>query len=368
MLTAIWKKIFIISILLLLTAQACALPFETQPEPVTPVKSQASKPKYMTVSRNATATPTPFQPLAPTATPMPSPTPTATITPTPQPENTATPEPSPTPEVTPIFPDVNPGGPLASNIVNIMLLGSDSRGNGGYRTDVMMLVSINRKNNTVSVVSFPRDLYVDIPGWQTNRLNTAMAVGGFDLLAATFETNFGVRPTYYVLTNFTGFKSTINSLGGIDVKVEKSLSDKCDLPWADGAGYCSIEAPATVPMNGDDALWYVRSRYSSSDFDRLRRAQEVVRAIFVGLMSIDAIGKAPELYGIYSKNVQTNLTLDQILPLLPTAQELMKDPSQVRRYAITPAQAVPFVTPEGAMVLWPDLDAIRAIVYQAVYR
>ena len=359
---------------LMFTVQACALLPLSQQEDVQPTAQvtltrapQVNKPKFMTVSWNASPTPTPFQPLAPTYTPAPSPTPVPTATPVP------TITPTPLPFVTPvnhdpIFPEVHPGGPLPGNIVNIMLLGSDSRGDGGYRTDVMMLVSINRNTGTVSVVSFPRDLYVDIAGWQTNRLNVAMAVGGFNTLAATYQANFGVRPAYYILTNFAGFKSIINSLGGIDVKAEKSLRDHCDLPWADGAGYCKIDAPATVPMNGDDALWYVRSRHSSSDFDRLRRAQEVIRAIFVGLMSRDAIARAPELYSIYSKNVETNLTIDQILPLLPIAQALAKDPKQVRRFAITPSQAVPFVTPEGAMVLWPNLDAIRAIVYQAVYR
>lgn len=357
-----WKKFLIFIVILFITTQACSWPFEAQPiSPVEQVKAQANKSKFMTVSRNATPTPTPFQPLAPTFTPQPSPTPVPTATETPGPGITPA-------DAGPIFADVRPGGPLPEGIVNIMLLGSDARPGGGYRTDVMMLVSINRNAGTVSVVSFPRDLYVDIPYWQTNRLNTAMAVGGFNSLAATFETNFGVRPAYYILTNFTGFKAIINSLGGINVKAEKSLRDHCDLPWADGAGYCSVEAPATVPMNGDDALWYVRSRYSSSDFDRLRRAQEVIRAIFVGLMSRDAIAQAPELFAIYSKNVETNLTLDQILPLLPLAQEIIKDPRQVRRYAITPSQAVPFVTPEGAMVLWPNLDAIRAIVYEAVYR
>jgi LCP family protein required for cell wall assembly len=201
-----------------------------------------------------------------------------------------------------------------------------------------------------------------------NRLNVAMQVGGFQTMADTFQSNFGVRPSYYVMTNFSGFMGIIDSMGGIDVKVEKSLYDTCDLPWANGAGMCGIDAPATVSMNGADALWYVRSRYSSSDFDRLRRAQEVLRAIFVRLMSIDAISRAPEIYAIYQNNVQTNLTLDQILPLIPLAQGVMQDTGLMRRYAISPAQAIPYITPEGAMVLWPNLPAIQAIVYQAVYQ
>jgi LCP family protein required for cell wall assembly len=218
------------------------------------------------------------------------------------------------------------------------------------------------------MVSFPRDLYVNIPGWMTNRINTAQAAGGFNTMAATFETNFGVRPTYYVMTNMEGFTGIIDSLGGINVKTHTSFSDKCDLPWADGHGYCNIEAPVTMPMDGKSALWYVRSRYSTSDFDRQRRAQEVLKGVFQKLMSVDGITRAPEIYSIYSRSVETNLTLDIILPLIPVAQQVINDPTLIRRYWLSPAEAYPYITPEGAMVLWPNLDAIRGILYQAVYQ
>jgi polyisoprenyl-teichoic acid--peptidoglycan teichoic acid transferase len=355
----LFRKITFLALILLIASQACAAPASVEtPQPA--VADKTVKVRYMTVGADATTTPTPFLPLPPTATPVP----------------TSTPTPVPTPTLAIVIPDhtqppssqpVAPGGPLPDGVVNIMVLGSDARPGGGFRTDVMMLVSINRNNGTVSVVSFPRDLYVDIPGWMTNRLNVAMQAGGFSTLADTFQSNFGVRPSYYVLTNFDGFKAIIDSMGGIDVKVESSLNDACDLPWADGAGNCAIEAPATVPMSGEDALWYVRSRHSTSDFDRLRRAQEVLRAIFVRLMSIDAISRAPEIFEIYRNNVETNLSLDQILPLIPVAQGVMQDTGLIRRFAITSTQAVPYITPEGAMVLWPNLPAIQAIVYDAVY-
>lgn len=354
------KKFVFLALILFIASQACALPVSMQveePAPARPV--QAANVKYMTIGPNASPTPTPFQPLAVTPTPFP----------------TATPTPVPSPTLAIAVPnqnggtslkDVPQGAPLSDSVVNIMILGSDARPGGGFRTDVMMLVSIDRSNNSVSVMSFPRDLYVNISGWQTNRLNTAMEVGGFATLADTYYQNFGIRPSYYVMTNFSGFKGIIDSMGGIDVKIQKSLKDSCDLPWANGAGVCELNAPATVPMNGDDALWYVRSRHSTSDFDRLRRAQEVLRAIFVRLMTLDAIGRAPEIYDIYRKNVETNLGLDQILPLLPVAQSLIKDPNQINRYVLTPSEAIPYVTPEGAMVLWPNLPAIRAIVRNAV--
>jgi len=83
--------------------------------------------------------------------------------------------------------------------INILLLGSDIRpDDGGFRTDVIMWVSLNPQDEYVSIISFPRDLFVTIPGWGGNRINTAFQYGGFDLLADTFETNFGIRPDYYV--------------------------------------------------------------------------------------------------------------------------------------------------------------------------
>lgn len=350
---------------LTLSLQACSLPL-LQPNVQAALPAAAELPvnregQLVTVAPDASATPTPFRPVPPTPTPVPTNTPTPTLTPTLEIR-------APSAEMPSTGYAVQPGGPLPEGVVNILVLGSDARPGGGFRTDVIVLVSINRNNGTVSLVSFPRDLYVTIPGWMTNRINTAQAAGGFATMASTFEYNFGVRPTYYVMTNMQGFTGIIDSLNGVNVKVRQSLRDKCDLPWADAHGYCSIEAPATVPMDGQTALWYVRSRYSSSDFDRLRRSQEVLQAIFNRLISIDGIRRAPEIYEIYRRSVETNLTLDALLPLIPVAQQVMDDPSRIRRFTITPAEAYPFITPEGAWVLWPNLDAIKAIVYEAVYR
>ncbi len=342
-----WNRILLLLTVLALTGLACGLPVSLNvPLPVNAPAAQADS-GLITADPNAKATPTPFQPIAPTPTLPPPPTPT--------------PLPEPTEEPTEVF------EPSGEGIVNLLVLGSDARPGGGFRTDVMMLVSINRGNGTVSVVSFPRDLYVTIPGWMTNRLNTAFGVGGFDLMAATFEYNFGVRPSYYVMTNFNGFKSIIDTLGGITIEASQELYDKCDVSWRDWQGYCYVPA-GSFNLDGESALWYVRSRYSSSDFDRLRRAQEVTKGIFVKLMSLNAIARAPELYDNFRSSVETNLGIDEILGLLPVASAVLNDSGRVYQYAITPAQASPYVTPEGAYVLWPDLYAIQAIVREAIYR
>lgn len=303
-----------------------------------------------TPTASATVTRTPFQPLAPTATPTLTFTPTATPT---RPPATATP--TPLPNVADSVPDQ----------VTILLLGSDERPGGGYRTDVMVLLIVNTRKGTASAISFPRDLWVFIPGWGNERLNTAM-YHGFETMAATFEMNFGIRPQYYMMTNFSGFIGIIDTLEGIDVKVREPLEDKCDLPIADKNGVCHIEA-ATVPMDGTTALWYVRSRYSTSDFDRLRRSQEVLYAILTRMVSLEAVSHAPRLYKKFNESVQSNLDLQTIIDMLPVAPKLAKF-TAVKRFTLSPYEAIPIVMEGGAQVLLPNYPAIQSIVQQAVSR
>lgn len=267
------------------------------------------------------------------------------------------------------------GRAMPEGVVNIMVLGSDFRPGGGARTDAIMLVSVNTDKKTVSVVSFPRDLYVPIPGWTTERLNTAFAHGGFDTLADTMEANFAVRPSGYVLTDFQGFKGIIDSLGGVEIYAGDRLVDRCDLPIAVD-GQCAIE-PGRHTMDGATALWYIRSRHTSSDLDRLRREQEVLMGIFIRLMSGGGLQDLPGLVAGYKNSVQTNLTVQALAPLLPTAASVFSDrgsssdrdrsSGSIRRYALTANEAVPFVTDTGAQVLLPDYDAINAILDEAIF-
>lgn len=248
--------------------------------------------------------------------------------------------------------------------VNILLLGSDLRENSfGFRTDSITWVSLNPKDGFVSAVSFPRDLYVEIPGQGENRINVAFGRGGFDLLADTMEINFGVRPDYYVLIHMDAFTSVINNLGGINVEVEKNLTDSC-ARWINHSGMCSV-GPGTVHMNADVALWYVRSRYSTNDVDRARRSQEVIEALFKRLMTLDAVLKAPELYNTYTTYVQTDLDISTILPLLPLAKRVYENPD-IRNYVIGFDHAYNWMTPAGASVLVPDKAMIRETLIEAL--
>jgi len=251
--------------------------------------------------------------------------------------------------------------------VNILILGSDYRPESGYRTDVFMLLSIYPEQGTASLLSFPRDLYVYLPGIGNQRINVAQPFGGFDLSKATLEENFGVTADHYIMTNFQGFIGIINSLGGITVNVGQYLSDHCELPQGDASKNCTIYAGPNY-MNGDTALWYVRSRYTTSDFDRTRRAQEVVFAIFEKLMSLDAISRVPELFNLYQSSVETDLTLNDILPLVPVATQILSDSSKLRRYSISEQYVSPYVLPEsGANVLIPNYELIEQVIFDSAY-
>ena len=347
------KRYLLIFLILTLTL-ACNLPM-AQGTQSTPGGGIAQW--LVTQDPNAAPTPTPFLPMEPTPidnSGIPTAEGTPFVEPTIDPVNSPT-SPAPT------------SSPYIKGQVRIMILGSDWRPNAGSRTDVMMLLSINPNEGTATVLSFPRDLYVYIPGYGGyNRINTPMAFGGFSMLADTLEYNFGIRPDYYVITNFQGFVGIIDSLGGVYVNAGANLSDACDLPQAVG-GYCYI-SPGTQLMDGATALWYVRSRYTTSDLDRTRRAQEVMLALFNRLMSFDAILHIPDLYQRYQSSVETTLGLDTILPLVPVATQLLNDTSRIRRYAISYGQITPYVVPDsGAQVLLPNYDLIREIINQAVF-
>ena len=191
------------------------------------------------------------------------------------------------------------------------------------------------------------------------RLNTAHAHGGFPLTQLTFEYNFGVRPDRYVMINFWGFSQLINSLGGIYINAGRSHSDHRDQ-------YGTYSVPGgSVYMDGATALWYVRSRYTSSDFDRTRRQQEVILGLFYRLLTLDALQKAPELYNIYRQNVTLDLALEDLQPFLPLAAQI-GETDNIKNYYIGSDNVTNFRTPGGAAVLLPQCEEVVEIMRQAL--
>jgi LCP family protein required for cell wall assembly len=244
---------------------------------------------------------------------------------------------------------------IPDNYLNIVLLGSDKRPqSGAWRTDSMIIVSVDTTNNVVRLLSLPRDLWVYIPGHGYNRINTADLWGelakkgtGPDRVKKTIHYNLGIPIHYYVRVDFQGFMQIIDTVGGIDVDVE------CPLP--------DINLSAGMHhMDGKQALRYARSRKSTNDFDRGRRQRKVLMALWDQALTLDIIPKLPELWRTMSGSFQTDLTLDQVINLAYVGAQLK--PNRIISRAIGPSHVQSWVTPQGAAVLLPREDRIQAML------
>jgi len=254
--------------------------------------------------------------------------------------------------------------------VNILLLGIDQRPQESsfYRTDTMILASIDPATHSAAMLSIPRDLWVTIPGYGENRINTAHSTGdaqeypggGVALAKRTVWYCLGVPVHYYVRINFTGFEKLIDAIGGVTIDVKKAIHDE---KYPDNNyGTMVIDIPAGVQhMNGEIALQYARSRHGNSDYDRMKRQQEVLLAARDKVLSLDIpLSRVPELLKITGDSVQTDLSLDEIIALAGVAREL--DSSQVKHGLIDDSMTTSVKTPQGWIVEVPDWQKVRKLV------
>jgi len=160
------------------------------------------------------------------------------------------------------------------NVVNILLLGQDRRGGTkNSLTDVMMLCTINKEAKTLTMTSFLRDMYLDIPGHRGDKLNVAYALGGFEMIDKTLEKNFGVKVDGNVEVDFAQFTKIIDSLGGVDIYLTGAEAGHLN------EGYGFGVSSGMNHLDGEKALAYSRIRYIDSDFGRTNRQRTVVTAI-----------------------------------------------------------------------------------------
>jgi len=360
--------------------------------PSTPKNETAGAPFILVTSAsNASPTPTPFQPSLATATqPLlvfsnSNSIPQASIL------ASATPLASPTP-TTPIeqlFPTqaappaqvvVNTPLPLQpisnTETINFLLIGSDRRPDGtSHRTDTLLIAIVWYKEGQVSLISIPRDTWLYIPDVGMDRINTAYQYGefsgypggGMTLLRDTIFQNFGIRIDHTAMVEFDGFRRIVDTLGGIDVPIAcpytdwRLISPELDQNNEDNWWLYTV-GPGQVHMDGDLALWYARSRSKSSDFDRGRRQQEVIRTIFQKALQTDTFSKIPQLYNDFSSTVLTDMGLTDMLSLAPYAVNFTN--ANIRSYYIRPPYVQPWTTPGGAAVLLPQ-DSHNQLLIEA---
>lgn len=280
-------------------------------------------------TRSEPATPAP----ADTATPRPTPTPQSTATPTSVPQVDPTSviqgtgsmrEGVPTPPTA--IPSPVPTFEMPEGTTNILLLGKDANADGSSetRTDTMIIVSVNREAQTASMISLPRDLYVYLPGRIMSRLNTAVTLGGPDLLKQAILYNFGIPIHYYAQVDFDGFKQIVDLLGGVEMAVSCPLEDwrlkspELDPLLEENWERFKLEA-GVHQMDGDLALWYARSRLTTTDYDRGRRQQQLLQAMLNQSVDLGLVARAPELWSTYSEVVETDMDIGRVLQLASIA-------------------------------------------------
>jgi LCP family protein required for cell wall assembly len=310
-----------------------------------------------------TETPTPFVPLYPTGTvlytPQATDVPLPTVAPTATPGNPWGDFPGPTRESAITIPPPVPQIKFPDKVINIILLGSDEAPDRyGHRTDTIMILTLNTETKKVTLLSIPRDLFVYIPGLGVDRINVAETFGGIEMVYQSVLYNFGIELDYWVRANFNGFVASVNHLGGIDVQVESYLYDEC------GGVYFQYY-PGTYHMDGHTALCFVRMRKTTSDFDRIRRQQEVLEAIFQKVLSMDGLTKIPQMYGEFNEWVEGDIGLTDLLPLIPLASDLATGKATFDAYSIDGTMVSNWTMPvSGAQVLIPDRDKILEFLNQ----
>ncbi|MGH9008947.1 MAG: LCP family protein [Acidimicrobiia bacterium] len=250
---------------------------------------------------------------------------------------------------------------VPTNLVWILAIGSDARPGGDMRKsngDSIHLIGVDPQTGVGTVVGFPRDSWVKIPGRGTGKINSALAKGGPKLMAETVRQLTGLPVDFYVLTAFEGFQKIIDELGGVNVHVDKKMNDKMS-----GARF----DPGWHNMNGGQALAYSRDRYDvpNGDFSRSLHQGNVMLS---GLAKLRAeVGDDAGLHrwiGVMLRHADLDSPPQQLLPLAALARRL--DPAKITnvvapgRVGTAGAASVVYLTDE-ARKLFLDLRPDAAI-------
>ncbi len=256
---------------------------------------------------------------------------------------------------------------VPASSLNILIMGTDRRpGQVNWRTDTLILVTVNQETKSVGMLSIPRDLWVQIPGIGPQRINTAdfygeyyhLPGGGPETIKRTIEQNLGIRVHYYARVGFDAFRQAIDTLGGIDVDVDCPL---VEYSFYDDYGRADLNfQPGLQRMDGITALRYARSRYTTNDYDRSRRQRKVLLAMWDKALSLNLLPRWPELYRQFSDSVQTDLGPVEMAGLAFIGSQLRMD--RIKSRAIDNRVTTPWTSPAGEMVLLPQPEKIHAVL------
>lgn len=266
--------------------------------------------------------------------------------------------------------------------LTILLMGLDRRPGEtglGYRTDTMLLLSLDSRTQDIGMLSIPRDLYVDVPGYSAlRRINEPMALGelqrlnyGPTLAMETVQYNLGIRVNHYIVVDFSAFETIVNALGGIEVNTDYVINDQY-YPTMN-YGYEQFYLPAgNNQLDGATALKFARTRHGDSDIERGKRQQQVLFAILDKASNTEnlpqIVGQVPSLWGALQGKFYTDLSLNQLVQLALYVKDIPRE--RIKTGSITYDYLIDYTTPQGAQVLIPNrarLGELMASVFGANY-
>jgi LCP family protein required for cell wall assembly len=268
--------------------------------------------------------------------------------------------------------------PRDLNRINTLLLGIRGEGDpdGGSLTDGIMVISFNKNSGRIALISLPRDFYLQLPGeTKYEKVNDAYVIGlekynnGLDYAKKTVAYITGLYIDYAAAINFEAFKDVIDLLGGVTIYLDKSFIEDKQW-WCDAKGMnCQpfIVEAGKQTLDGERALFYVRSRFSSNDFDRARRQQQILLALKDKMLSLGVLADPIKISGILdvlSKNVKTDVTPWEVPKLLELAKNANTD-NIIRKVFDNSEQSFLYeATINGIYVLLPkegNFDKIREV-------
>ena len=259
-------------------------------------------------------------------------------------------------------------------IVNIMLVGQDRRPNQNYRTlsDSMILCTFNLQDNTLTMTSFMRDMYVQIPGLGGNKMNAAYLHGGMPLLQETMMLNFGISVDAFVEVDFSGFTKVIDTLGGVEITLTQREADYMNtFYWGagiDNSDWNLTEGPHI--LTGEQALSYSRIRMVptltgiNNDFGRTERQRRVLGQVLSECKQMDfstAYALVKELIPIVRTDISKNEIFNYFLTLFP-----MLTNTQITNQRIPIDGSYEFAWVGSLDVVLPDLEKNRDFLYDTL--
>jgi LCP family protein required for cell wall assembly len=258
--------------------------------------------------------------------------------------------------------------------VTILAMGLDTRDTGpeatstAARSDSMIVLSLDPVTKVASMLTIPRDLYVDIPGYGFDKINKAyfdgevdrLPSGGAGLAIQTVENLLGIPIDYYAVLDFNSFTTFVDTIGGIDVYVpfDNMVIDPV------GPHNTTSLTFGWNHLDGALALGYARNRHTENgDFDRAARTQQVILAIRDKVLKLNLLPslllKAPQLWSQASSGIKTNLTIDQIIQLALIAKDINRQ--NIHQGVIGTDQLLAIQTINNEDSLIPNLEKVREL-------